>query len=265
MNDTAPIRLFTFPAAFGLPTAGPFGLKLELALRLLDVPYERVYEGDTGKGPKRKSPWIEDGPVRMGDTELILEHVARTRGRSLDDGRTTEERARGLVLRRMLEEHYHQVFEHELLVSAESLALVEGLVPPAVPRLLVRPFALYFRRVMRKHLFERGIARHAPAEIAAMGRADVDALVTWLGDREWFVGDRPTKADAIAFGLLAVSIRCGLPTPVFEHVRAQPTLVAFVERVLARHFPELASATPGNAPARRPGNGASSRVSATDR
>lgn len=69
-----------------------------------------------------------------------------------------------------------------------------------------------------------------------MGRADVDALSAWLGDRDWFIRDRPTKADASAFGLLAVAIRSGLDTPVCNHTRAQPNLVAFVERMLTRLF-----------------------------
>ena len=235
------LRLFTFPAAFGLPTAGPFGLKLEMALRMLEVSYERVFEMDNRKGPKRKSPWIEDGDTRIGDTELILEHVARTRDVVLDEGTTPEERARGHVLRRALEEHFHQVFEYELLVHERSLDLVRQMAAMSAPKILARPIAAYLRRTVRKHLFERGIARHSPAEIEAMGRADVDALVAWLGDREWFVGDRPTKVDCIAFGLLAVAIRRELDTPVFAYVRAQPTLVAFVERVLARYFPEHAS------------------------
>ena len=114
---TKPLRLFTFSPAFGLPTAGPFGLKLEACLRMLDVPYERSYEDDNRKGPKRKSPWIEDGDVRMGDTELILDHVARTQDKELDRDLSEADRARSVVLRRMLEEHYHQVFEYELCVQ----------------------------------------------------------------------------------------------------------------------------------------------------
>src|SRR5205814_9315595 len=103
------LRLFTFGPAWGLPTGGPFGLKLEVCLRMLDVPYERVYEGDVTKGPKRKSPWIEDGDVRLGDTELILEHVQRKHEKWLDRDLSPADRARAHVLRRMLEEHYHAV------------------------------------------------------------------------------------------------------------------------------------------------------------
>ena len=246
---TSRLRVVTFGAAWGLPTAGPFGLKLEACLRLLDVPYERAFENDNRKGPKRKSPWIEEGDLRLGDSELILDHVRRTRGKELDRDLSAADRARSHVLRRMLEEHYHQVFEYELFVLDEGFAQLRTLTEaqiPAIARPLVFPL---IRRAFRRHLFERGIARHTPTEVEAMGRADVDALVSWLGDRDWFIADGPTKADASAFGLLAVSIRSPLPTPVCRYARAQPSLVAFVDRTLARLFPEQAPPVPAVAAA----------------
>jgi hypothetical protein len=38
------LQLYTFSPAWGLPTAGPFGLKLEACLRMLRIPYERRFE-----------------------------------------------------------------------------------------------------------------------------------------------------------------------------------------------------------------------------
>src|SRR5687767_11282054 len=99
-----------------------------------------------------------------------------------------------------------------------------------VPRLFLPLVERLVRRQMRSHLFERGIARHAPADIERFGRDDIDALVGWLGDRSWFLGDRPTKVDASAFGLLAATIRSPLATPVHQYARSQPTLVRFVDR-----------------------------------
>jgi glutathione S-transferase len=240
----SPLRLYTFSAAWGLPTAGPFGLKLEACFRMLGVPYQRVFENNVRKGPKRKSPWIEDGALRLGDSELILDHVARTRGKRLDEDLTTVERARSHALRRMIEEHFHQVFEYELILLDAGFAQMKAFMAGQIPGLL-RPLILPLaRRSFRHHLFERGIARHGPAEVEAMGRADVDALAGWLGDREWFICDRPTKADASAFGLLAVAIRSSLDTPVCRHARAQPNLVAFVDRMLTRLFAEQATNRP---------------------
>lgn len=237
-----PLRVFTFSPAFGLPTTGPFGLKLALALSVLGVPHELVYENDSRKGPKRKSPWIEDGDVRMGDTELILKHVERTRGVALDADLDADARARGLAIRRMLEEHYHQVFEYELAVRDEGWALLRPFLTAEMPPIVRSLAPALVRRTFRRHLFERGIARHTPEEVTQMGCEDIDALVRLLGDRPWFLGDAPSKTDATAFGLLAVSIKFELPTPVCAYARRQPTLVAFVERALQRLSP------PGPAP-----------------
>lgn len=240
--STSTLRVFTFDSAWGLPTAGPFGIKLEACLRMLDVPYERVYEGDNRKGPKRKSPWIQDGEVRMGDTELVLEHVRKTRGKELDSELSPAERAQSHILRCMFEEHYHQIFEYELVVTNEGFVHLRKLFDGKMPAPILSIVAPLVRRGFRKHLFERGVARHTPEEVAAMGRADVDAVATWLGDREWFVADHPTKVDASALGLLAVSIRSPLATPMCTYARSKPNLVAFVDRGLARFFPELATA-----------------------
>jgi hypothetical protein len=51
METTAEtIRIYTFPPGFGLPTTGPFSLKLAMALRMADIPYE-LCTGDLHKSP----------------------------------------------------------------------------------------------------------------------------------------------------------------------------------------------------------------------
>jgi glutathione S-transferase len=240
--DSTGIRLFTFDSAWGLPTAGPFGLKLEMCLRMLGVPYERVNENDNRKGPKRKSPWIEEGDARIGDTEWILEHLQRTRGIDIDRGLSSAQLAESQILRRMLEEHFHQVFEYELVVLDAGFVHLRKIFEGSMSAPMLTLAGPLIRRGFKKHLFERGVARHTPEQVAAMGRADVDALATWLGDREWFVADVPTRADASAFGLLAVSIRSPLMTPVCSYARSKPNLVAFVDRAFARFFPENVAA-----------------------
>lgn len=237
--DQPTLRLVTFPPAWGLPTCGPFGLKLELCLRLLGVPYERVYELDIGKGPKRKSPWVIDGDVQMGDTELILAHIEKSRGISLERDIDVGIRARAHVLRQSLEEHFHQIFEYELLVDDGGFAVFGAALAQLVPLEVLQQIGPSIRAHFTAHLFERGITRHARADIDAKGRADVDALVQILGDQRWFFGDRPTRADAAAFGLLALPIKSGLPGATSTYIRAQPTLVRFIDRTLAEYFPEF--------------------------
>src|SRR5258706_13579318 len=105
------IRIFTFPPSFGLPTSGPFTLKLAMALRIAEIRYELVPTLDFAASPKGKIPWIEVGGTLMADSALILRWLGETRGVDLERGLTPVQRAHGLALRVLLEEHWHQVFE----------------------------------------------------------------------------------------------------------------------------------------------------------
>ena len=81
-KPTQPIRLFAFGSGWGIPfpTAAPFPLKLATWLRMTGLDHEIVVENNPGKGPKKKSPWIEDGEVRMGDSELIIRYLGEKYG-----------------------------------------------------------------------------------------------------------------------------------------------------------------------------------------
>ena len=228
-----PIRVFAFSPAFGLPTPGPFALKLLAVLRLLGVEHAVVHEDDTRKGPKRKNPWIEDDGQRIGDTELILEHLRVTRGVDLDAGLDAGQAAIGHALRRTIEEHLHQALEWEMFVDdggwAHTRELFARLPWP------VRPLArLSTRRHLAHHLWERGLARHTPQEIAWKAGRDVAAIHTLLEHRPWLVADRPTVTDATAFGMLAPMVYGPLPGPVASAARASSPIVAFCGRMRER-------------------------------
>src|SRR5262245_9708800 len=114
-----PIRLFVFGTGWGIPfpTSGPFPLKLCTWMRMAGIAHELVVENDPRKGPKGKSPWIEYGDVRMGDSAIIMAHLGARFGVDLDAHLTRDERARATAVQRMLEEHYHQAFEHQLFLG----------------------------------------------------------------------------------------------------------------------------------------------------
>lgn len=254
-RDPKDLKVYTFPQLFGpeLPTAGPFGLKLEACLRMMKVPYTRVYEADNRKGPKRKSPWIVDGDVKMGDTELILAYLRDTYGATIDDELTPAQRAQSLLYRHALEEHVHQVFEYELIVRDGGWQVMGGAIKKAVPAVLAPVIVPMIRKKWTGHLFERGIARHTPDEVEAMGKANLDALATILAERDWLIADHPTKVDASAFGLLGVTVWGGLDTPVCRYARTLTSLVKYLERARATFFPELVNAAA--APARQQAGG----------
>jgi hypothetical protein len=107
------LRVFTFTPDWGLPSAGPFAIKLLAWLELAGIPHEQVIE-DNPRGPKGKNLWLELDGEPIGDTELIIDLLSKRYGADLDAGLSSEQKAIGLAWRRTFEEHFHQVLEWEL-------------------------------------------------------------------------------------------------------------------------------------------------------
>jgi glutathione S-transferase len=91
----ATLRVFIFAPDWGLPTVGPFALKLLAWLELAGLPYEQVFEANPRKGPKGKNPWIELDGERIGDSEVIIDLLRKRHAIDLDDGLTPEQVAIG--------------------------------------------------------------------------------------------------------------------------------------------------------------------------
>lgn len=223
--------VYTFSGAWGLPSTGPFALKLIKWLEIAGLPYRQQIENNPGKGPKGKNPWIELDGERVGDTEIIIGRLARRVGFDIEAGFAPEQRALSHVVRRMLEEHFHQVLEWELFVHPAGAAYIRELAGTMVPPFVAGTAASVYSARFRKQLHARGIARHSEDIIAAKGKADIDALETLLGSKPYLAGAQPSMADVSAYGLLAPLARWPMRTPVADYIKSRPTLVAYLERL----------------------------------
>ena len=224
------LKVFTFSPAWGLPTSGPFPLKLIKWLQLSGLPYRQVYEDNTMKGPKKKSPWIELDGEAIADSEIIIGTLSWRSGFDIDSGLAPEQRAASHAVRRMLEEHLHMIFEYELFVHPVGIA-GSRVLAEAMPRLVQGPAFRYMRAHMKRQLHARGIARHDPETIARKGCADIDAVETILGDKPFLIADRPSMADVAAYGLIRPMSVWPMKTPVAEYVKSRRRLVAYLERM----------------------------------
>jgi glutathione S-transferase len=245
MANHAPdkIRLFAFGTGWGVPfaTAAPFPLKLATWLRMAGIPFDFVVANDPSKGPKGKSPWIEYGSVRMGDSSLIIEHLAQRFTIDLDAHLDAHQRALAVCIQRMLEEHYHQCFEHQLFFGRGGEGRLRELAATMpVPLCWLAPPLI--KRGFGKQLHARGMGRHSEDVIIAQGKADLDALSELLGDRPYFLGDQPSSLDACVFGFLGVSVYVAGDNPLYRHSASLENLLRYCERMRERYFPETLSA-----------------------
>jgi len=258
------VRVYAFDGAWGLPTTGPFALKLLAWLQLAGIEHTLVHENDTRKGPKGKSPWIEHRGQRMGDSQLIVEYLQRELDVDPDAWLTDQQRAVSLAFRHLFEEHWHQIYEYEFIVHDDGFPhfrrLFDGL-PPIVRSVL----AWLMRRGFRKQLHARGVIRHAPDVITRVGIDDVQAFATVVGDGPFAFGERPCSLDAVAFGFLAPAIYSPVPTPVWSHVRDHAVLRPYVERLRERWFEGTAAESSPSALAASPASPRTDKVLATGR
>jgi glutathione S-transferase len=218
------LRVFTFTPDWGLPSAGPFAIKLLAWLQLAGVPYEQVIEDNPRKGPKGKNPWIELDGEPIGDTELIIELLSKRYGVDLDAGLSSEQKAIGLAWRRTFEEHFHQVLEWELFEHPAGATYMRKSMLSKMPPVIGPLVFSMLRSHLRKQLYARGLARHTPDIIEAKGRADIDALAA-------FLGDKPLSAGAAAKHSQYGGVRFAGADGVLAHADAR----RFLRQIRAQH------------------------------
>lgn len=239
------ITAFVYAPLWGMPTGGPFSLKLVTWLEMAGIDYAIEVENDARRGPKGKNPWVSIDGELVGDTELIIERLSRERGIDLDAHLTVRERAISQAFTRLLDEHLHQVitethFVHPAGWAIHGQAIREMLDAPGFLRPLICGF---ISRNAAKQTWWRGIGRHDFATVEQMGIEDLAALTAQLGHHDYLMGDRVSNVDASFYGMLAVILQVPLPNAVRAYALAQPNLCAYHWRMTQRYFPQWADSS----------------------
>jgi glutathione S-transferase len=150
-------------------------------------------------------------------------------------------------VQRLLEEHYHQCFEHQLFFGRggqERLSQFAAQLPIPL-RWIVPPL---FLRHFSKQLHARGMGRHDESVIIEQAKADLDAVSEILGDNPYLLGDRPSSIDACVFGFLGVTVYVEGDNPLFSYAAKIPNLMRYCERMRTRYFPETLQSRPALVP-----------------
>ena len=197
------IKLHQFPAAFGLPNASPFCMKVETYLRLADLEYEIANIMDPGKGPKGKAPFITDRDNIIPDSHFILKYLKKTYGDPLGDGTSEEENRTHHMLARMMEERLYFALVYIRWIQAENAPLVCDAFFSTMPSLIRKPFFKMIQKRVHKNLIAQGIARHTQAEIEDLAIEDLLVVSQILGTKAYFGGLKPREIDAVAWSFIA--------------------------------------------------------------
>ena len=81
------------------------------------------------------------------------------------------------------------------------------------------------------------MGRHNTTEIYEIGCRDLQALSDFLGDKTFFLGDRPTILDASAHAVIAGLLKVPINCPMTQKTKELANLVAFSNRMTAKYYP----------------------------
>lgn len=225
------ITLYSYPGFGTVPSVSPFCIKIEAYLKLTKREYRTVYPTNPGKAPKGKLPYIEDNGRVIADSGFIIDYLKATYGDPLDDGMSAPERATAHAFRRLFEENLYWCGIHALWVDEANWPTTKRQVFGKAPlplRLIFPPIA---RRILRKQAHGQGMTRHTSAEIYKIMLDDFTAVSAFLGDKRYFMGERPRTIDATAHGFLTRFLFAPLRVPIQAEIDKLANLKAYCTRM----------------------------------
>lgn len=235
---TDEITLHQLPPAWGLPSLSHFCVKVGTYLRMAGIPY-RTATAAPMQAPKGKIPWIDDGGTVVADSGAIVEHLEATRGAPLDGRLLPLDRAHGLALRRMIEEHTYFAVLWLRWTGEASWPYVREYIESLVPvEMDASEISGQARAQILESIRQQGVGRHTSDEVLDRVRADLSALSAILGERAYFLGDAPTSVDCALYGVLAQVLWPPWDAPDKRHLESLGNLVAFCERIRSRYWVE---------------------------
>lgn len=225
------LKLVVLPSAFGVRNISPFCLKVEMLLTSLDIPFEMEELADPRKAPKGKLPYLYDGDTCIADSELIVEYIDKKTGGKVYEGLTPAQKAQGLALTRLVEEHLYWIgVASRWLDDAWWPNVVEGFF-----HIIPWPFrslgAGMARKEVRKTYHLQGLGRHSEEEQESFARRDLLAIRDSIPTSGFLFGNTPCIYDFTIAAFFAGMLDNQPPTRFTEMARGYKRIVEYTDRV----------------------------------
>jgi glutathione S-transferase len=233
------ITLFGLGAGFGLPEISPFVTKTEVQLKMAGLAY-RKQPAAPSASPKGQLPYIEDDGERIADSSFIRAHIERKYGFDFDDGLDPLQRAQAWAFERMIEHHLYSALVGARWLDPENFAKGPAHFFDAAPEQLRAKLREDAQLQVAQNYRSSGLGRHAPEETIDLVARSLSALSEPLAEGRYLMGERPCGADATAFAVIAGILTPFFDSPLRRRVLQFADLSAYVERMMARYYPEHA-------------------------
>ena len=235
------IELYKFGAAGPVCDPSPFCVKVETYLRMAGLDHE-THSGMQylRSSPKDKLPYIKDDGETLSDSTFIIRHLETKHNNVLNGHLTDAEKAIAHGLTKMIDENLYWTVVHARWILDHNWIIMKEMFFGK----LAFPLKLFVPKMVRKNVLRgmkgHGIGRHSAAEIAEIGSWDLKCLSDFLGDKEYFLGGRPSTLDAAAYGILSqMMLSDTFTAPIFDKARTYKNLVEYTNRIHKKYFTDF--------------------------
>ena len=101
------LKAYHLPGNWGLASVSPFCLKLDVVLRMMDLPHQSITSPTPFGGPKKKAPWIEHEGRKIGDSSFIVAYLIERFGKDPDAALSPAQRGQAVAIQRLVEENLY--------------------------------------------------------------------------------------------------------------------------------------------------------------
>jgi len=235
-RSSKPLRLFSLPPAWGLPTWHPDCLKVQAYLRLAGVRFDNDQSTSAAMASYDTPVLVAGEETVLAGSDEIIQYL-KTEGYDLDAPLGQQDKAEVFAFCAMVEGPLLSVMHYDWWMVDDNYYEVIRPIYTAgssFPANILLPWSI--SRRMRARLghpsSEEGEHMYKQAGLC------YSALSARLGSQAFFFGDSPSSLDAIVFAHLATHLYAPMPSParLSTMVQEHPNLCAFVERVNSKYM-----------------------------
>jgi glutathione S-transferase len=105
-----------------------------------------------------------------------------------------------------------------------------------IPALIRSVAGALARRTIVNQLHAQGYGRHSLEDTIRLGKMDVDAIATMLGEQRYLLGDEPTSFDATGYAFIGNLVHIPQKTELSAHAQSHANLVRYANHMRDRYF-----------------------------
>lgn len=185
--------------------ASPFCEKLHCFIKQHKLPHQ-VQAALPHHGPYKKIPYVTYQDTALGDSEFIIEQLAKDF--NIDINLTCAAHS----WQRTLEEHLYWVMVYSRWMDDEAWQVLKDAFFTPVPLLFRHWISKKARKLVMKNLYSQGLGRLTEQQVYQKGEADLKALNDHLNQSTFIGGDRLCHIDFFAQALIRNINNSDMPT-----------------------------------------------------